>query len=224
MLVTRKTLSNRWSAPRCEVSGDGLLFGPTKLIYGGDCSFVDNKMEWFDPSHSGPEVKFDEWHHVLLSWDIQGSNSAHALVYDPATGPAPSTPLHEFFTARSKMYCAFDDENLTKNDLPSSFWIEGFGDNEITCGSCVNIAGFPVSNPPPTPDFSPLYGLAVHTQSYLPTAFRWMRSPFQPSQTTSGGRAYTPDSGTVDIDEIKKIEVAELQIFSGLLLDTNDVQ
>lgn len=199
---------------------NGMLFGPTELTW-INASVVDAKMEWFDPNGTGPEVKPDEWHHVLLSWNLQGSNSAHGNAYDPE-GPTPTTPLNEFFDSKSTMYCAFDDENLTKNDLPSSYWVDGFGDNEIACYSCFNLAGVTYFTTQRDPALSqPYYGFPTYTVNFAQgIKMDVVAVPSEPKYQNWTGMA---TAATEEVAPLQKIEVAELQIFSDLLLDTADV-
>lgn len=153
----------------------------------------------------GLKVKFDEWHHLLISWNLQAGNATH--------GTEDGTTTVAGTDAYSLMWCALDDTNKNKDNLPAQ-WIGGYGygnepaaadPNAMLCSTAHFYAGHPaVSQPffsaPPTVSvsFSP-----------IPTDPITIPAPVTINR----------DTGSIDANQM--VEMAELQIFTGVALDTS---
>lgn len=157
-----------------------------------------------------PDIATDTWHHLLLSWDVTGSISCGG----------DSTAINSSF----KMYFALDDENYDEGALPAR-WIgnEAYLHDEGAAGNDPHTvvsnddrlttlpwpAGAGSSDPAftenatPAGSFSGTIGSLATPKMYVPG------SP----QYTDGGRT---------VNSVYKVEMAELQIFTGIMLDTSN--
>lgn len=194
-------------------SPDGLIVftlpaAPPYDIDFANSSSKDRQLEFF-PSVPSVDISFDRWHHVILSWDLRGSNASHANIDRSGAGP-----LSSYVDATSLLYCSFDDKNITQrdDDLPCGYWFDGMGDNEIFCDGVFQLAGN--SYDPLAKDF---WGLPTYSVNFakgvvmdtvaVPSEAQYQRTEFR--------------GGNEQFDPICRIEVAELQIFPGKVLDTS---
>ena len=190
-----------------ETGGSGMLFGPTSLAW-TNSSALDQQLEFFPPNINAIEVEVDKWHHVLLSWDLQESNSSHGRVDEDDASFA------EMVDSSSLLYCAFDDKNLTKTDRPCAYWFDDMDDNAIFCEGAFHLAGNPYHSTAPDywgpPTYSVTFAKGIEMDTIaVPSEPRYERTPF-------GG-------GTQTVQPNMKIDIAELQIFADLTLDTDDL-
>lgn len=198
-------------------SGDqaGKLFGPTALRWRNSSS-LDRRKEFFPPAmnrinNSKRELAFDEWHHVLLSWDLGRRNASHGRVdLDPA-------PLKDFVDAKSALYCALDDENLIDNDRPCEYWFNNMDDNDLFCEGCFGLAGNPYHTETGNPLEAPYWGFPTYSVAFNNGVE--MDTVAVPSKPLLERTEYR--GSNVPLEPIRKIEVAELQIFADLTLDTS---
>jgi hypothetical protein len=158
----------------------------------------------------GADIEPDKWHHLLISWDVSGNISCGG----------DSTAINSDF----KMYYALDDKNYDKSALPAS-WIgdvgsdEGFGhagnDPHTVVSNFIRIESLPwpagkgsssigfSEEATPAGSYNATMGELPATEIYVPGSPNY----------TDGGRT---------VNSVYHCEMAELQIFSNLLLDTSD--
>lgn len=148
---------------------------------------------------STTEVEPDHWHHLLISWDLQAGNSGHGI------GLGGS--MADGTTSSSKMWVAFDDKNKIENDLPAQ-WVDGAGPNDILCAQVGNVAGGSVLTQSVSVSFSP--GTIATRPIDIPAKSTYDQQP-------SGAGEGTIPATT---EPVERIEMAELQIFCGVALDT----
>jgi hypothetical protein len=157
----------------------------TDIVYTKeDVSFaITDTPEFLGNTLSGagyPEVKVDEWNHVLISWELIGGNA-------------------------NKMWCAINDENKDGNDLPAMCDVSTMGPNGHSS--------------------STLY-YSVPPDGSASVTFRSDSVPSTPVQTPgplSANQATDAAGATAPIQPIKNVELADLQIFTGVTLDTSSV-
>jgi hypothetical protein len=141
----------------------------------------------------------DHWHHVLLSFDLD-----HAVV---THGP-PHGVLDATTAAGTDSFCRFwyaiDDVNYNgdTNDLGPFFVTHGPDPNAILTQNGHHVAdsvtGFP-------------FNCAVAPASYS----------FDPSVIPSHGAELGVPASTTYLERIYPVEMAELQVFTGVTLDTS---
>jgi hypothetical protein len=124
-----------------------------------------------------PEVKVDEWNHVLISWELVGG-----------TG--------------NKMWCAINDVDKNGSDLPAMNDPSTMGPNEHASYTPYNFG----DTGPVSVTFGP---------NSVPS------NPVQTPGPLSANRATDDHGGTEAIQPIKNVELADLQIFTGVTLDTS---
>jgi hypothetical protein len=124
-----------------------------------------------------PEVKVDEWNHVLISWELVGG-----------TG--------------NKMWCAINDVDKNGSDLPAMNDPSTMGPNEHASYTPYNFG----DTGPVSVTFGP---------NSVPS------NPVQTPGPLSANRAIDDHGGTEAIQPIKNVELADLQIFTGVTLDTS---
>jgi hypothetical protein len=153
----------------------------------------------------GLKVTVDQWHHLLISWDLMSGNVTHGSMDGGTTVTGTE--------AYSTMWCALDDVNKDKENLPAK-WIGGYGygsepaedanPNAMLCRTAHFYAGHPG---PVSPIFSAPPAVSV-TFSAIPSDPLIVPAPVQINR----------DTGPVDANQV--VEMAELQIFTGVTLDT----
>lgn len=152
----------------------------------------------------------DEWHHVLVSVNLLPMTSTGRPTVD-----TPINPQSQWVTGFSKLYIAVDDFNYTKGDLSES-WLNGSDNNDVISVIGSSIAGDTSFNWAPLA-YDPMYGF-----------FR----PFVPPRpNTYGIPSYSNHAPSVpagpvgiparitEVEEIQRIEMAELQMWLGRTLD-----
>lgn len=193
-----------------------------------DCLGNDGMpTNWGGPQASKHiEVAFDAWHHLLLSWDVGGGNASHGLLEFPTFDPPNLDEIYLYVDAVSKLYCAVDDINRTGVDLPA-IWYPGMGPNDTISYATGQIAGlymqtdpagpYPggggeqIGGPTATPQYSVSFASGVRADGvYIPSELEYRIS-------------YAPELGGPDkTNPNKAVELAELQIFAGLAIDTGN--
>jgi hypothetical protein len=168
-----------------------------------------------------PEDKlaFDQWHHLLLSWDLGGSNACHGVYWGSPGGGATPGPdeRHKYVDAASTMYCAVDDSNRVEKHLPG-YMYPGMLPNQIISYLTYSIAGTSNVYGPPSsgisgvPTAQPEYNVSFAAGVPADGVF----IPAELSYNISYGR----DGGVDGVTPIKRIEMAEFQLFTGIALDT----
>lgn len=161
---------------------------------------------------AGPNIAADQWHHVLLSWTLKGSENAHGYTGHPPDDASPSANTKSSF----KMYFALDDKNYDSKDLPAT-WLDGGNVNSIVSNDIiVHVAVSGSSDGREELTFSE-NGMGPASYSATVNALP-SKSMYVP-----GKNDYTDDNpARSEINSVYKIEMAELQIFTGVLLDTSD--
>jgi hypothetical protein len=161
----------------------------------------------------GFTVTFDEWHHLLLSWDIRDGNASH--------GRTHFVEGEKYIDETSLLYCAFDDVNKSGDELPGIRTDEMAGQNEtISYGTWAiegqsSLSGAPGEPSPPT--YSVEFKTGVKADGiYIPATLEYNLT--YPPYSGAG-----PDNSTGNptVRPVRRIEMAELQIFAGITLDTS---
>lgn len=202
----------------CNVQGPFFGAGITLLAdkpVNTTYAYVDETDIWqnSEKEHFGAvskiEVTGDAWHHVILSFDLQGEVKAHG-------GPGQS------LSSSVSMWCAFDDVNYTGEDLPSSrFDASGtsLGPNAILTDRAWSI--FSTSAPQPDSfDFVAAVGEWGHT-TYPPGPPPLYS--YQPPGISGSGQSFGIPASAEMVDHIKRVEMAEFQMFTGVTIDTGSV-
>lgn len=106
----------------------------------------------------------------------------------------------------SKMWCAIDDKNKNGVDLPAMCNIfVGMGPNDHLSGTC--------------------FSYQENDRAFVSVSFASNNVPSDPFHTPAPPtvkRASDPVGGSVSIAPIDKVELAELQVFTGVTLDTSN--
>lgn len=156
----------------------------------------------------GKDVAPDHWHHVLVSLDLTQACTTTGGI-DGGAGAVGSA---------SKMWIAFDDENLVGKKL-SYYWPEGGRPNDLltanaysmlhdTLSSSANGTTTPTADRGGHMQVDDNSGFAVARYSY--TAKALVGHPI--------GLPSVPEY----VDKIWRVEMAELQIFTGVSLNTGE--
>ena len=164
------------------------------------------------------EITPDHWHHLLLSFDLGGSITATGR-FNP--GPDDIATL----TTQCKLWLALDDVNYTNvtwAPISAGYARFDLGDNGI-----VSTTAFRVSQTEIGGDYTtgPYVIAAFDIGDYLSTShftgggkpiFSW--SP----PLISGGEPLGIPAPARYVEAIYPVEMAELQFFTGVTLDTGD--
>lgn len=173
----------------------------------------------------GATITPDDWHHLLLSVDISNGCQVEGILGTSTDGVlSPPVRAHDgdgVITA-SKLWIAFDDINLTRENLSTS-WPEGYDEDNAIIASGAN--------------FSRVYNVEVTTTSIVdipglrksPATIKTLSGMTKPSYSlgsvnipASGVALGIPGTDAV-VDKIQRVELAELQIFTGVTIDTGSV-
>jgi hypothetical protein len=152
------------------------------------------------PKGSSIKIEADTWHHLLLSFDFSGSISANS----------------EGASSSCKLYVALDDKNYARGDLPAH-WVGNAGPatdpNAVISLSCAFAAGR-TGQPEFENDACQGWGALHESDSGTGEPFL----SWAPSNIPQGplGIPATPDRQ----NQVRHCEMAELQIFTGVTLDT----
>jgi hypothetical protein len=144
----------------------------------------------------------DRWHHLLLSFDFSTGVEVHAIEDYEGDRPVGDT------TSRyCKIWYAIDDVNRNGKENMGEYWVES-NLNGIISETAMLATG---SYSPAPPD--PLIHGAIPSPSYS-----WSGSPLP----LHSGHVGIP-AGATYVDAVCHCEMAELQIFTGVTLDTASV-
>jgi hypothetical protein len=154
-----------------------------------------------------PAIQADQWHHILISWDLQASNATHGSEEGSTT--AGGTESY------SLMWCAIDDVNKDKYELPAN-WIGGSGAGaaeEPSTNPNAHLSNLAYrysgvgDDPPPRVkvDFSPIPSNPLIIPA--PTTLLYPTGP-------------QGETGEVKANQL--VEMAELQIFTDVVVNTSE--
>ena len=164
-----------------------------------------------------PDV--DQWHHVLLSWDVtKGCSTVGSGTDDPDDAHAPN-----YVTVASAMWCSIDDKNMNGYKLPAMWTYATYGagnPNSIMSNICQKFAAQPktktaqtIRTGPPDIQENVDYDFgnprATVVPTFLPLAPCYVPAPLSLAAQTA----------VLDYD----VEMAEVQIWSGVTLNTADI-
>jgi hypothetical protein len=166
----------------------------------------------------GPAVAFDQWHHLLLSWDLGSRNASHGA----PGGADPASSVDE----SSKMYCAIDGQDQSGNNLPAF----NLGDpNAMVSYLTYQTAGSPME--PGSGDSTPtniVVGGATEPPSYEVIFNNGIQAdgifiPAEPQYARGTGPEGAANVAGTSIRPIYRIELAELYIFEGRVFTSDQV-
>lgn len=153
-------------------------------------------------------IDTDKWHHLLVSFDF--SNSVHVVALPNYTG---DNVEGDAIQTVCKLWYAFDDENKTGRDNMGESWAYR-GPNDVVPVTALQAAfGYFPSDPPISSTGKPLVTGELYDGEY-----HWTASPLP----MNNGPVGLPASADY-VSTIYHCEMAELQFFAGLALDTGDI-
>jgi hypothetical protein len=159
----------------------------------------------------GQEVTPDHWHHLLLSGDL-GLRCTTSGTLAPAGDPvSPGTS-----SQAAKMWMAFDDNNLTRKQL-SFFWPDDGEDNDVLTTNAYYVYKDVVFQPSALPA-NDLLGNTVTEVSLGHTA---PTCDYVPEPVPAAGAVLGIPASAGYQNAIFPVELAELQFFTGVTLDTS---
>lgn len=191
--------------------------------YSDNADFYKNAYpEVFGGSSPTITITPDQWHCLILSFDLTGEVNATGTV---SGDDAPAT-----MSSSCKMWVALDDVNYTDFDLPTANWsifggdgpppapIDGAGPNDIFTIRAIETYGFFVS--PANESFDDVerngqWGHTTITGAGNPATYS-----FSPSGLPCNKQPIGIPASADFVDNIYKVEMAEFQMFTGVTLDT----
>jgi hypothetical protein len=163
------------------------------------------RPEYFKVKTTFP-IAPDQWHHLLLSFDLSNDCKTHAPV-EPGAGR--NETIAEGTDSYCKLWYAIDDKNYDGEDNLGPFFVSGGDDrNAILTDNAWSVAGaanFYIGN------------LAAPA----PTC-KYVSTPLPTSRTPAG--IDTPlgiPANPQFVDSILRVEMAEFQMFTEVTLDTS---
>jgi hypothetical protein len=186
--------------------------------------------EWqgFYAANNGFRVAFDQWHHLLISWDIGSQNASHG-VYWGSSGGVSDKAL--FVDATSTMYCAIDGIDKKGDELPGMRY-SNMRPNETISYGTYNIAGKSISigpsNPPaqiggPTaePTYKVSFSIGIKADGIFIPALPAYNISYPITIGLPGGTDGS-EQGQKSTRPIVRVDMAELMIWSGLMLTSDN--
>jgi hypothetical protein len=165
-----------------------------------DLSYVDAASPaCFDLTVGDTILTADEWHHVLLAFDISSGVATHQVDF-PDTNPA-STDAQT--TARATCFVAVDDVNYNGTNNMGNYWVDGGGANDIITEMAYNVAWL------------------SHSEAYFFNLLKDTATYSLSAPTVAAGKVGIPASSDYT-GQVYNVEKAELQIYTGVSLDTSD--
>jgi hypothetical protein len=165
----------------------------------------------------GQEVTPDKWHHLLLSLDFSLDCTTQGLRLPSGSPIPPQGTQGARTTSACKMWLAYDDVNLVEKNL-SCYWPTGHSDpNFLLTQNAYYIASsrtFPTSQTSDD-DFG---NLITVTNTYdVPSC------DYVPAQIPASAYPLGLPGTNVYSSKVLNCEMAELQIFTGVTLETGNV-
>jgi hypothetical protein len=170
----------------------------------GSCEF---NFRPFDGSTSNLIAVPDIWHHLLISWDLSNGCATHGVVFPTD----PGTDFSVYVDRASKMWCSLDDSNRDGPNLPG-IWIPGTDRNSMISRAGSSALGLVGGFNFPTP----MADLSVSSITAGPIS---IPGPL----TIYGQQGSYGDTSDSLIEPIAHLEMAELQVYTGITLDTSNV-
>jgi hypothetical protein len=170
-----------------------------------------------NPDPFGPdlEVTPDHWHHLLFSVDLRDPCDVQGVLLPTPTGEEAVGTLN----SACRMWVALDDVNYTER-LLSAFWPQDVGANPnavLTANACQTFMRVMFEDTYSPPPFNDTYGnIVTETGIGITTPTCVYYPPPVPAHNLELGIPASDDY----TDSIRHIMLSELQIFTGVHLDT----
>jgi hypothetical protein len=185
------------------------------------------------------EIEPDVWHHVLLSFDLTGTiNATGSFTTISATQGAGSRCYigktdSASISSSCKVWMAIDDENLFGQSLvPIAYPERNLGPNDLISINAHNIASTEGLAALTQRNFTPMYNGTLDRSGFGYWVTEYPSKPrpsyrYEPGVIkTQGHPIGVPSTESWGINEVpvsvQHCEMAELQIFTGITLDTSD--
>jgi hypothetical protein len=204
------------------------LFRLLPSIRVGDNGGVDFANDAADQSYGGQRIMPDQWHHLLLSFDLtnecvtSGGHTeetyhtdpiTHLTIIDSMSGEEVTSDTAGSRTSGAcKMWVAFDDVNLIGRNL-SCYWPNGYGDSNAILPVTGYFTACDNTHDVSSRDYD-INGTDSTNISVTPTP----SYTFKPAAGDSKPIGL-PGSAKF-VNSILKVEMAEFQMWIGQTLDT----
>ena len=216
----------------------------TGWIYGTNTRFVPPPKDWTSVTTTGIRPEFflvetehtiepDQWHHLLLSFDLGQECRTHA---HPLTGSESINVGKKYNTTREgtdsacRLWYAIDDVNYNGRENLGPYYVEaedemqGFPDhNSESCPGCSGSSsgGEDAKNEILTNN---AWDVANARTGYFGNlAFGPAQCSYFPDPIKSSEQPIGLPAITAEVEHIFNVQMAELQIFTGVTLDTGIV-
>lgn len=178
-----------------------------------------------------PEVSFDQWHHLLLSWDLGEGNASHGIYWgDRPDSPPTRENKHEYVNSSSTLYCALDDvdrkgENGDGTPQLPGMRYPGMAPNATVSYNTYEVAGLdnlygPDSSTITTDLSGTPSGPPTYSVGFTDTSMNGVFIPAELEYQISFPHREDAGADIEQVKPIRRVEMAELQIFTGVTLDT----
>lgn len=184
-----------------------------------------------DNPHEFMKVEPDEWHHLLISFDLSRQTKGEGMtVFDAHhCSPTPTRTLNEIKAIADpcQIWIALDDENRNGKALDDPRWsgrpdrrtVDGLGDNGIAPYYAMHTAMF-ASSGGSSGNFWKITG-ARHVDNIvmggMPT---YTYVPSEDGALPTNGQPFGIPGTPAMQERIRHVEMAEFQMFLGKTLDT----
>lgn len=165
-----------------------------------DTSYIVNNQAEVFHVETGQVIVADKWHHLLLSFDLGGPVATHGEPWDFGDGWTIATGTDSF----CRLWYALDDVNYTGAENLGPYFVDGGSDpNAILTRNA--------------------YTVADSFQAYpFNCTFPRPACSYTPDPVPSQGYPLGIPAAPVYVTDVSPVELAELQIFTGVSFDTAD--
>jgi hypothetical protein len=184
----------------------------TDFILDDVSSAYDVIPQYYTGTSEAVKVSADEWHHIILSYDLTKTIATHGVHRDEDDGTQ-----QQGTTSSNLMWYALDDVNYDELDLPANWVFGSSSPNAIISEQSVSACATPWHEVDPSigPNHQYYPGGADGPASYSCPASSI------PAEVLSIPSLATYNSGDGEQQPEHHVDMAELQIFTDMTLDTS---
>ena len=187
--------------------------------------YMKSKTEMFNIKLDNLEITPDQWHHVLVSFDLSGTITAagvqsSSVYFDETTGD----PDHGSVSSECKAWVAVDDVNYEGAALRDRIDYDKYVTDRFTLGPhdiyTQNAIDLALTRVPANGTAGPLASSGGYIFSDTVSGFSVPAYNYKPGEIKTKDRPMGLPASAKYVDNVRHVEMAEFQLFTGVTLDT----
>jgi hypothetical protein len=184
--------------------------------------FTRQGLDLNTPPFEGAKITPDKWHHLLMSFDLSNkvNTTGQKITYTETNGSGSSTEVERDdegsrTTSTCRMWIALDDVNLLEKKL-SAYWPRGSSDPHAV----LTVNGFYTADDVVRDIFTTGNPIAACDGTDLTTRETYDTASYEFTPAKLDMTRLGIPAVDAYVDHVRNVEMAELQLFTGLALDT----